>query len=181
LDTLQRTYDEEMGEMVDVVNDLKAKEEELRKVSERLDEATTELDRSKQELARLEEKHLEDLKFAKEKSDKEAATWAGKLEEAQNQIRYLKDSLASAKVDLDLHLEKEERERASFTEGHRAELEMKSMAIAKLKEELADKETLLDLTKEELVRIFCLNLLESFLFVMNDRILFCTTQNSCFV
>jgi hypothetical protein len=30
---------------------------------------------------------------------------------------------------------------------------MKNMAIAKLKEELADKETLLDLTREELVSI----------------------------
>jgi chromosome segregation ATPase len=96
----------------------------------------------------------EDAKFSKEKFEKEISTLNGKLEEAQNQIRYLKDSLASAKVDLDLHLEKEDRERASFTESHRAELEMKNMAIAKLKEELADKETLLDLTREELVRSY---------------------------
>ena len=69
------------------------------------------------------------------------------------QIRYLKDSLASAKIDLDLQLEKVERERASFTDGHKAELDMKNMALAKLKEELADKETLLDLTREELVSL----------------------------
>ena len=102
-------------------------------------------------MARTEDKHQEEFKFFKEKSEKEMQTLTAKLEESQNQIRYLKDSLASAKIDLDLQLEKVDRERASFTDGHRAELEMKNMAIAKLKEELADKETLLDLTKEELV------------------------------
>ena len=66
----------------------------------------------------------------------------------------MKDSLASAKIELDLQLEKVERERASFTDGHKAELEMKNMALSKLKEELADKETLLDLTREELVSFF---------------------------
>ena len=150
-ENLQRTHDEEMGEMVDAVNDLRQKEEELLKVSEKLDMATTELEKSRQEMTRMEEKHSEDARFAKEKFEKELSTVSGKLEEAQNQIRYLKDSLASAKVDLDLHLEKEERERASFTDGHRAELEMKNMAISKLKEELADKDTVLDLTREELV------------------------------
>ena len=152
-ENLQRTHDEEMGEMVDAVNDLRQKEEELLKVSEKLDMATTELEKSRQEMTRMEEKHSEDARFAKEKFEKELSTVSGKLEEAQNQIRYLKDSLASAKVDLDLHLEKEERERASFTDGHRAELEMKNMAISKLKEELADKDTVLDLTREELVSI----------------------------
>ena len=153
-ENLQRTHDEEMGEMVDAVNDLRQKEEELMRVSEKLDEATSELEKSRQELVRAEEKHSEDARFAKEKFEKEISTLSGKLEESHNQIRYLKDSLASAKVDLDLHLEKEERERASFTDGHRAELEMKNMAISKLKEELADKETLLDLTREELVSWF---------------------------
>jgi chromosome segregation ATPase len=152
-DNLQRTYDEEMGEMVDVVNDLKEKEEEMRRLNERLDHSTSELEKSKSESLRLEEKHQEELRFFREKSEKEIATLTGKLEESQNQIRYLKDSLASTKIDLDLHLEKEERDRATFSDGHRAELEMKNMAIAKLKEELADKETLLDLTREELVSI----------------------------
>ena len=152
-DNLQRTHDEEMGEMVDVVNDLKEKEEEMRRINERLDLATSELEKSKSENLRLEEKHQEEFRFFREKSEKEVATLAGKLEESQNQIRYLKDSLASAKIDLDLHLEMEERERATFSDGHRAELEMKNMAIAKLKEELADKETVLDLTREELVII----------------------------
>ncbi len=56
-ETLQRTHDEEMGEMVDAVNDLREKEEELQKVLEKLDEATSELEKSKQEMARMEEKH----------------------------------------------------------------------------------------------------------------------------
>ena len=152
-ETLQRTHDEEMGEMVDAVNDLREKEEELSKVLEKLDQTSSELEKSKQEVTRMEEKHQEEVNVSRDRFEKEISTLTGKLDEAQNQIRYLKESLASAKVDLDLHLEKEERERASFTDNHRAELEMKNMAIAKLKEQLADKETLLDLTREELVRV----------------------------
>ena len=152
-ETLQRTHDEEMGEMVDAVNDLRETEEELSKVLEKLDQTSSELEKSKQEVTRMEEKHQEEVNVSRDRFEKEISTLTGKLDEAQNQIRYLKESLASAKVDLDLHLEKEERERASFTDNHRAELEMKNMAIAKLKEQLADKETLLDLTREELVRV----------------------------
>jgi len=173
-----------MGEMVDVVNDLKQKEEELRRLGERLDLATSDLEKTKTEMARTEDKHQEDFKFFKEKSEKEVQTLTAKLEESMNQIRYLKDSLATAKIDLDLQLEKVDRERASFTDGHRAELEMKNMAISKLKDELADKETLLDLTKEELVNSLIItltfslehNLITTYMHiivVLSHRLIFC--------
>jgi len=47
-------------------------------------------------------------------------------------------------------MEKVDREKSSLAEGHRAELDLKNDAIAKLKDELAQKDTLLELTKEEL-------------------------------
>jgi hypothetical protein len=64
--------------------------------------------------------------------------------------RYIKDSSASTKVELDLLLEKVDREKKGLINGHMAEIELKNDAIAKLTEELAQKDTVLELTKEEL-------------------------------
>lgn len=64
--------------------------------------------------------------------------------------RYIKDSSASTRVELDLLLEKVDREKNSLVDGHKAEIELKNEAIAKLSEELAQKDTVLELTKEEL-------------------------------
>ena len=150
LGTLKREHSEELGELVDAVNDLKEKEDQLIKTRDDLEMATLELEKLGKDLAKREEGHKAEMASALEKSAKEAEVLNKKLDEAGQQISYLKESMAGSKVEYDLFSEKMNKELEARNEHSQAELEKQENLVKKYKDELANREEELEFVKEEL-------------------------------
>ena len=150
LECLKRTHTDEMGDLVDVVNDLKIKEEELAITLEQLDKKTTELDKLKRDSTRKETDLTEEIKNEKIKTKKEVEAVTRKLNEAHSQIDFLKESNSSAKVEYDLKIEKVKKEKDVEISHFHSELDKKDTLAEKLEEELEQTKAELEFNKEEL-------------------------------
>jgi len=153
LDTLQEEHDEEMGDLVDVVNDLKIKEDELEVIRKADDTKSKKIDELCKQLLQKEQSHKEAVK-SKESQHKSQIDAVGfKLEEAKSQISYLKDQMAGVKVENDLNGEKLKMEYEVKLNTLQGELDKKAILadkIKKLQEDVANKDEELEFIKEEL-------------------------------
>eukprot|EP00096_Caligus_rogercresseyi_P007482 TRINITY_DN25350_c0_g1_i1.p1 TRINITY_DN25350_c0_g1~~TRINITY_DN25350_c0_g1_i1.p1 ORF type:complete len:766 (-),score=284.38 TRINITY_DN25350_c0_g1_i1:94-2391(-) len=150
LESLKQTHDEEMGELVDVVNDLKEKDDELKVAMNELEGKTDALVKLEREAERKEKSLQEEIERLKASNKEETSVLSSSLEEAKGQITYLKESSASSKVDYDLRKGKLDKEKESLEESHLKELDKKEDLIQKLKSEVANKEVELEVANDEL-------------------------------
>jgi len=150
LDNLKRTHDEEMGELVDVVNDLKAKEEELTMTLDQLDERTSALDKAKREAGRKEQDFQEEIARLKRHAEKQVEAGNRKFEEATKQIDYLKETNSSLRVEFDLKSSKLRQESESRTADLNDDLDRKAAEVEAVKLELEQVKQELEVSAEEL-------------------------------
>merc|ERR1719234_695386 len=110
LDKLKSEHEEEMGEMVDVVNDLKIKEDELCSAEKDLKIKTSKIDQLCKQLLQQEQSHKEQTKKKESLLDEEVKSANVKTEEAKTQCGFLKDQMAALKVEGDLQIQKAKME-----------------------------------------------------------------------
>ena len=150
LECLKRNHTDEMGDLVDVVNDLKSKEEELALVNEQLDTKKTEFEKLKRDATRKETDLMNEIKNEKLVASKEIEVITRSLSEAQSQIEFLKESNSSLMVEHDLKVEKIRKEREVELSSFHSELDNKDTVLEKLQEELEQTKEELEFNKEEL-------------------------------
>jgi len=147
---LRETHQDELGDLVDAVNDLKLKEDELNTVQKTLTNQTRKMDELCKQLLGQEQQHKDTLKKREAEADKRVAALETKLSESKDQAQFLKEQAAGHKVEMDLQMEKLRMEHEAATKASNLELDQKILSIKRLKDDLAAKEEELEFTKEEL-------------------------------
>merc|ERR1712227_1034063 len=150
LQKLKGEFDEEMSEMVDVVNDLKIKEEELVSTEKEIKNKNSKIDELCKQMLQQEQNHKESLKKKEKIIEDELKAMATKLEEAKNQNDYLKEQMGSIKVECDLTIQKQKMEFEVEINKLNGSLDFKDGQIDKLKDDVSSKDSELEFLKEEL-------------------------------
>merc|ERR1719422_1407926 len=150
LEKLKEDHEEEMGEMVDVVNDLKIKEDELVSLERDMKTKTGKIDELCKQLLQQEQSHKEFIKKKDTTLEEELKSMETKIEEAKSQSAFLKDQMGNMKVESDLQIQKIKMEFEVEINGLTGTLDQKSAMIDKLKDDLGNKESELEFVKEEL-------------------------------
>jgi len=150
LEKLREDHEEEMGEMVDVVNDLKLKEDELLSLEKDMKTKTGKIDELCKQLLQQEQSHKEFIKKKDASLEEELKSMETKIEEAKSQSAFLKDQMGNMKVESDLQIQKIRMEFEVEINGLTGTLDQKSALIDKLKDDLGNKESELEFVKEEL-------------------------------
>merc|ERR1711874_690391 len=94
------------GEMVDVVNDLKIKEDELVSTEKDIKTKTNKIDELCKQLLQQEQSHKEFIKKKDATLEEEIKSMEIKIEEAKSQSLFLKDQMGNMKVESDLQIQK---------------------------------------------------------------------------
>ncbi|CAB4067834.1 CLIP1 [Lepeophtheirus salmonis] len=150
LESLHSTHDEEMGELVDVVNDLKEKDDELKVAMSQLEIKADTLVKVERDAERKEKLYKEELDRIKVECQDKIQVLTQSLEDTNAQISYLKESSASSKVEYDLRKEKLKTEKQQLEDEHNKEMDKKDDLIQRLKSELSSNEVEQEVINEEL-------------------------------
>ncbi|XP_040574862.1 uncharacterized protein [Lepeophtheirus salmonis] len=150
LESLHSTHDEEMGELVDVVNDLKEKDDELKVAMSQLEIKADTLVKVERDAERKEKLYKEELDRIKVECQDKIQVLTQSLEDTNAQISYLKESSASSKVEYDLRKEKLKTEKQQLEDEHNKEMDKKDELIQRLKSELSSNEVEQEVINEEL-------------------------------
>lgn len=150
LEKSKRSHEDELEELVDAINDLKSKEEELEATREKLDFKTFELEKVNKEHTKAQDQFQLELKSLQDKSQKELEILTKQLEETKGQITYLKESMGGSKVEYDLQVDKLTKQLEAFKAKHEEEIYKKDDLLKKMKEDIANKDEELEFVKEEL-------------------------------
>jgi len=150
LERLKEEHEEEMGEMVDVVNDLKIKEDELVSVEKDMKTKTNKIDELCKQLLQQEQSHKEFMRKKDSQLEEDIKAMETKIEEAKNQSVYLKDQMGSMKVENDLQIQKLKMEFEVEINNLNGALDQKSGLLDKLKDDIGNKDSELEYLREEL-------------------------------
>ena len=150
LERLKHTHDTEMGELVDVVNDLKIKEDELSVVHKEIQNQNKTIDDLCGKLLNQEKVHKEAMVRKEEELAKRLENSELKLNEAKEQAKFLKEQMGNIKVENDLIIEKLKVEHEGKMKLLNAEIDKKISDLNKTKDDLIAKEQELEYTKEKL-------------------------------
>merc|ERR1712156_1194662 len=118
LESLRRDHAEEMDDLVDVVNDLRNKEEELAQMKLFQEVQATELTKVRKDFHKLERDSKATLEKTESRAKKDLQAANTKIEDLQGQIKYLNESMGNMKVDHDLQLEKMKKEKDHDGSAH---------------------------------------------------------------
>ena len=129
-----------MGEMVDVVNDLKIKEDELISLEKDMKNKTNKIDELCKKLLQQEQSHKEFIKKKDAQLEEEIKSMETKIEEAKSQSLFLKDQMGSMKVETDLQIQKIKMEFEVEINNLTGALDQKSGLLDKLKDDIGNKE-----------------------------------------
>lgn len=150
LEKLKEGHEEEMGEMVDVVNDLKIKEDELVSIEKDMKTKTNKIDELCKQLLQQEQSHKEFIRKKDSQLEEEIKSMETKIEEAKSQSVFLKDQMGNMKVESDLQIQKIKMEFEVEMNNLTGALDQKSALVDKLKDDLGNKESELEFVKEDL-------------------------------
>jgi len=150
IEKLKTLHREEVEETIDLVNDLKLKEDELETVHRDLNVQGRKLDELCKQLLSQEQKHKEALKRKDAEAEKKLEVADQKLTEAKNQCQFLKEQQGTSKVETDLQIEKLKLEHEGQIKLCNSEIEQKMNTVSKLKDDLSAREEELEFLKEEL-------------------------------
>ena len=150
VEKLKVEHDDEMGEMVDVVNDLKFKEEELISIEKDMKVKTLKIDELCKQLLAQEQSHKEQMRKKESELDTDLKSMEAKVEESRTQCSYLKEQMGCLKVEGDLQVQKLKMEFEVEMNNLINSVDQKANLVDKLKDELSAKSSQLELVKEEL-------------------------------